>query len=290
MRIAVLITCHNRKAKTLACLEALFLNILPENISLEVFLVDDGSTDGTEQAVCAHYPKINIIKGDGNLYWNGGMRLAFAAAMERNFDYYLWLNDDTILYSHALSALLKTEQAVKSEQKRLALIVGSTQDEPDGKATYGGHVRVSKWRPIKYQLVIPTDAGISCDTMNGNCVLIPQPVARVVGNLDEEFIHTIGDIDYGLRARMAGFQVVVMPGYAGQCGSNAVENTYADTSLGVRNRLSKLNGKKGLPLRAWHTFTKRHCGVFWMMFWLWPYLRVILSPILLKNITRVCDK
>ena len=89
MKIAVLITCHNRKAKTVACLHALFANDLPKDYSLEIFLVDDGSTDGTEQAVRGRYPKVNIIKGDGNLYWNGGMRVAFADAIEQGFDIFL---------------------------------------------------------------------------------------------------------------------------------------------------------------------------------------------------------
>ena len=277
MRIATLITCHNRKAKTLACLDALFASTLLDGYALDVFLVDDGSTDGTDKAVRERYPKVNIIKGNGSLYWNGGMRVAFSAAMERGFDYYLWLNDDTILYSHALSTLLKTVQGVESEHRCPALIVGSSQNEPGGKATYGGKVRVSKWRPIKYQLITPKGTAIPCDTMNGNCVLIPNSVAKVVGNLDDAFIHTIGDIDYGLRARMAGFQLVVMPGYAGLCGRNAIKNTFADTNLSLQERLSRLKGKKGLPLHAWYIFTKRHCGGFWMVFWLWPYLSIFLS-------------
>lgn len=287
MRIASLITCHNRKAITLACLEALYQNTLPDGHSLDVFLVDDGSTDGTEQAVRECYPQVNIFKGDGNLYWNGGMRVAFAAAMAKGFDYYLLLNDDTILYSHALFTLLKTDRDFESLHKCAALIVGSAQSVPGGGITYGGQVRVSKWRPIKYHLVTPTDAAIPCDTMNGNCVLIPRPVAQVVGNLDEAFIHTIGDIDYGLRARMAGFQVIVMPGYAGLCGRNTVKNTFADTSLSLQDRLNILNGKKGLPLHAWYVFTKRHCGVFWMAFWLWPYLSIVLSQVgLLRKKSR----
>ena len=279
MRIASLITCHNRIAITLACLEALYQNTLPDGHSLDVYLVDDGSTDGTEQAVHECYPQVNIIKGDGNLYWNGGMRVAFAAAIAKGFDYYLWLNNDTILYSHALFTLLKTEQDFESLHKCAALIVGSTQSIPGGEITYGGLVRVSKWRPIKYQLVSPTDAAIPCDTMNGNCVLIPRPVAQVVSNLDDAFTHTIGDIDYGLRVRMAGFHVILMPGYAGLCGRNTVKNTFADTSLSLQNRLNLLNGKKGLPLHAWHVFTKRHCGIFWIVFWLWPYLSIFLSQV-----------
>ncbi|WP_333410708.1 hypothetical protein [Microcoleus sp. LAD1_D5] len=45
-RIAVLLTCFNRKQKTLACLEALFNQTLPADTSLTTYLVDDASTDG----------------------------------------------------------------------------------------------------------------------------------------------------------------------------------------------------------------------------------------------------
>jgi hypothetical protein len=36
-----------------------------------------------------------VLGGDGSLFWNGGMRLAYADAMRSDFDYYLWLNGDT---------------------------------------------------------------------------------------------------------------------------------------------------------------------------------------------------
>jgi len=95
MKIAALITCHNRRAQTLACLEALYQNALSQDYSLHVILVDDGSTDGTGEAVRELYPSVEIIRGDGNLYWNKGMYRAFGHAMETGFDAYLWLNDDT---------------------------------------------------------------------------------------------------------------------------------------------------------------------------------------------------
>lgn len=277
-KIAVLMTCHNRRLQTLECLEALFQSELPSDYSLEVFLVDDGSSDRTEDAVRHDYPQVNVIKGDGSLFWNGGMRVAFKTAMQQGFDYCLWLNDDTMLHSHAISTLLTTVHEFENVNEcSTAVVVGSTQDVLSGTVTYGGQLRVSKWRPIKYQLAIPSSVAIPCDTMNGNCVLIPRSVAQVVGNLDEAFVHSIGDIDYGLRVRTSGFQIIVMPGYAGLCSRNSVENTFVDINLSVRERLNRLNGAKGLPLHAWYVFTRRHCGIFWIIFWLWPYLKVVLS-------------
>lgn len=281
-RIATLFTCHNRKAKTLACLEALFQNLLPEGYTLDVFLVDDGSADGTEQAVRGHYPQVNIIKGDGSLYWNGGMRVAFAAAMGKGFDYYLWLNDDTLLYPTALNSLIATSCELQDKYGKSVIVVGSTQDENDGRLTYGGVIRPNKWKTLFFKLVTPKDMPIECETMNGNCVLIPREIAKVVGNLEKKFAHAMGDQDYGLRARNAGFSVWVMAGFAGTCSRNAVTGSFNDTSLPVTVRLRKMMQPKGLPLSSWRIFTQRHAGILWPLYWLWPYAKVMLKGLVKK--------
>lgn len=281
-RIVVLITCHNRKAKTIDCLEALFQNTLPAGYSLEVFLVDDGSTDGTEQAVREWYPQVNVIKGDGSLYWNGGMRVAFAAAMERGFDYYLWLNDDTLLYPTALNSLIATSSELQAKHGKSVIVVGSTQDANDGRLTYGGVIQPNKWKALFFKLVTPKNVPIECETMNGNCVLIPRAIAKEVGNLEKEFAHAMGDLDYGLRARYAGFSVWVMAGFAGTCSSNAATGSFNDTSLPVSVRLRKMMQPEGLPPSSWRVFTQRHAGVLWPIFWLWPYARVMLKGLVKK--------
>jgi len=281
-RIATLITCHNRKEKTLACLDALFQDTLPEGYSLDVFLVDDGSTDGTEQAVREHYPQVTVIRGDGNLYWNGGMRVTFAAAMEKGFDYYLWLNDDTLLYPNATEKLINTSRDLKARQGKSVIVVGSTQDERDGQLTYGGVIRLRKLKPTTFSLIAPRDVPVECDTMNGNCVLIPREVVETVGNLENKFAHAMGDLDYGLRAGYAGFAVWVMPGFAGTCARNAATGSFNDASLPVSVRLRKMMQPKGLPLASWRVFTQRHAGIFWPIYWLWPYGKVIIKGMLNK--------
>lgn len=126
-RIATLITCYNRKQKTLESLTALFSQSILTEISLSVYLVDDASTDGTAAAVKELYPQVIILKGDGTLFWNRGMRKAFAVALEQGYDYYLWLNDDTELYPNALLTLLQTSQQLTQQGEARAIVVGSTQ-------------------------------------------------------------------------------------------------------------------------------------------------------------------
>lgn len=275
--IAVLITCHNRCSKTLACLEALFQNHLPEGYSLNVFVVDDGSKDGTGDAIRLRFPDVKLIDGNGSLYWNGGMRVAFTAAMRQGFDYYLWLNDDTTLYENTLFNLLDTATHVTNMQQGAAIIVGTTQAKQGGVSTYGGLTRVSRWRPLKFS-IFPTSTTLGhCDTMNGNCVLIPSIVASTIGNLDKAFVHSMGDIDYGLRARRAGFSIIAMPGYAGTCTRNSTENTHADTSLRYSERWKKIISHKELPIKAWYVLTKRHAGLLWPIIFAWPYCKIFIK-------------
>lgn len=116
-------TCHNRKSKTLATLESLFQQRSIDEIGHKVYLVDDGSTDGTSQAVQQKYPQVKLFSGDGNLFWNGGMRIAFSEAMKDEPDYYLWLNDDTVLASEALNTLLTTSRQLFEQGEKKAIIV-----------------------------------------------------------------------------------------------------------------------------------------------------------------------
>ncbi|MBO0348038.1 glycosyltransferase, partial [Phormidium pseudopriestleyi FRX01] len=63
--IAVIMTCYNRREKTLASLAALFNQKLPPNVILSVYLVDDGSTDNTSEVVKEKYPAVHLLQGNG---------------------------------------------------------------------------------------------------------------------------------------------------------------------------------------------------------------------------------
>lgn len=279
MRIAVLMTCHNRRGTTLACLTALHANALPAGCSIEVFLVDDGSTDCTASAVGARFPDTRVLAGDGSLYWNGGMRKAFAAALGGSYDAYLWLNDDTMLHPDALARLVATACERRRALGAEVVVVGSTCDAATGQLTYGGVVRAARWRPLAFRMVEPADAPVECETLWGNCVLIPDTIARAVGNLDPDFVHAMGDVDYGLRVRAAGFRIWVMPGFAGTCSMNSPAGTYLDPHVPLRERLRQMMQPKGLPPRAWRVLTRRHAGPLWFLYWGWPYLSVIATSV-----------
>jgi GT2 family glycosyltransferase len=280
VHVSILLTSHNRRPATLSSLRAVFSQALPPRVSCTVFLVDDGSSDGTADAVAAEFPHVRLLAADGTRFWGGGMRMAFGEALKEDFDHYLWLNDDTVLDSAAIAGLLATHRALSADSCVQAIVVGTTRDPETALPTYGGVVRRSRIHPMKYRLVTPTANAQPCSAMNGNVVLIPREVAQVVGNISQDYTHSMGDFDYALRARKAGCALWVAPGYVGTCRQNKMANTWMDASLPLGQRLRKALTVKGLPPREYRRFLQAHGGFLWPAFWIMPYVRVALVGIL----------
>ena len=70
--IAVLLTVFNRKEKTLQCLGNLYKQLPIQGYSVDIYLTNDGCTDGTPEAIAQKFPEVNIIHSKGNLFWNRG--------------------------------------------------------------------------------------------------------------------------------------------------------------------------------------------------------------------------
>ena len=278
--IAILMTCFNRRESTLACLESLFAQNEQYPRSVQVILVDDGSTDGTGDAVKKTFPAVRVLPTEGNLFWNGGMRVAFAEALKGDYDFYLWLNDDTILFPHALDMLLRVAVMLEKEGRK-AIVVGSTCNAETGKRSYGGVWQQRRWLRNTLVSVEPkSDQSQACDTMNGNCTLIPREIVRTLGNLDPAFTHSFGDMDYGFRARRAGFSVYITPSYLGSCADNSKAGTWRDASASLGTRWKHLSSRKGSPFREWSIYCRRHLGPLWPLYAVSPYVKVITSSVL----------
>ena len=255
MKIAILLTCHNRKTKTLACLEALFACILPDGYEIDVHLVDDGSTDGTADAIRENFPQVNIIQGTGNLFWNRGMHLAWKTASEiKNYDFYLWLNDDTMLYSTALETIFKDSEACNHR----SIICGVTCSPSTQEITYGG----KKLIPGGETLVLPNGEMQQCNFTNGNFLLVPKVIYKKIGYLDPTFRHAIGDLDYGLRARSAGFKNYITSEIIGFCEKNPTLPKWCLKETPLLHRFKVLYSPLGYaePI-PFFIYEKRHFGI-----------------------------
>jgi GT2 family glycosyltransferase len=276
--VAVLMTSFNRRQQTLRCLELLFTQAALPQVALRVILVDDGSSDGTPEAVAECFPAVTVLAGSGNLFWNQGMRMAFAYALHQGFDFYLWLNDDTQLFPGALETMLEAERALRGRGTP-AIITGSTCDALTGRRSYGGCRWKAGWRRELEGVEPHSTEALPCDTMNGNCTLIPHEIAKAVGNLEPRFTHSFGDFDYGFRAVRAGFQIFTAPGFVGSCSDNSRRNTWRDRSASLRKRWQHLNSVKGSPFREWIVYCRRHLGLLWPLYAVSPYLKTVLTSL-----------
>ncbi|MFW5983170.1 MAG: glycosyltransferase family 2 protein [bacterium] len=268
-KLAVLLTCYNRREKTLNCIKSIYNSENIDTSKINIYLVDDGSTDGTSDSVHKLFPDVHIIQGNGSLFWNKGMHLAFRTAAENDYDYYLWVNDDTQIYKNTIKILTDTYQHCKSGN---SIIIGSTCDPINIKTiTYGG-VKRRGFQPFYYDLIYPKNETQIADTFNGNIVLVPRSVFKVVGNLDPYFMHAMGDFDYGLRAKKAGCSLIVAPGFLGQCSRNSQHG-----KLPYLQRVKKLFSAKGIPFKDWVLLSYRHGGIMWPMWAISPYIRIFIN-------------
>ena len=230
IKIAILMTCHNRKEKTLQCVSTLcdalaryHVSASDGNIDAKLFLTDDGCTDGTAEAVGRECHTRNlqrtIVKGDGNLYWAGGMRLAWMMALkdEQSWNYYLLLNDDTLLQPDAFSMLFNAQRYCLDTYGCEGIVSGITSAIGDSSTmTYGGEVFVNKFT-CRRRLLTPIGKPQLCDWAHANILFVPHQVVETQGILYKDYVHGQADLDYSYKARQRGIPVVVTAQICGTC-------------------------------------------------------------------------
>ncbi|MBU3701266.1 MAG: glycosyltransferase [Acidimicrobiia bacterium] len=272
--VAVLMATHDRRSTTLLSLERLFGQtglVTP----LEVFLVDDGSTDGTAIAVADRFPAVHLIEGNGSLFWSGAMRLAQSAARGLRPDFLLWLNDDVALDADALERLLHCYGELRDRGEPASVVVGALTDPDAGTISYSGVDRPDRRRPTHFEMIDPTDELQQCETANGNLVLVPSMVFRRLDGFDGSFRHAMSDYDFGLRARSQGCGVWLAPGTFGTCRRDHREQPWLEQEGGIVARTRMLVSAKGLPPGDWLRFTRRHAGPLWPFYFASPYSRFV---------------
>jgi GT2 family glycosyltransferase len=252
-KAAVLLTVHNRKQKTLKCLADLHVAMqrLHEATVFDIYLTDDGSSDGTWEAVAAAFPDVCLISGDGNLYWGRGMRKAWEHAVATgDYDGFFWLNNDSCLYPDALVIMYETIRAVGEP----AVISGAFVSETTGQVTYGGK--------INDRVLTPNGQPEKFCQLNGNFVFVPKQIVETIGLLDPVFHHALGDYDYGYRALKAGFCLYLTPCYTGVCERDSQYHRYRDARCTVAERFRFFYSPLSPVSFGLFRFNARHFSLF----------------------------
>ena len=272
VNIAVLLTCHNRKNKTIACLQSFYSAKKPSHFSVDVYLTDDGSTDDTSETIAEMFPSVNVIKGNGNLFWAGGMRLAWEIAMKnKSYDKYLLLNDDVVLRSDFFYRFQETDTYALKHFGKQGIYSGSTIDMKSNKITYGASRIKSFLFIVKTYRIEPTDKPQKCDITNANILWVSKEAVETLGVFDARYTHGIADYDYSMKARKKNIPVLLTAGVCGECTHDHGKN-WRNNEYSLKERIAYLKSPKGLAYNEYLYYVSKHFPFFvpytFIMLWL----------------------
>jgi GT2 family glycosyltransferase len=212
LKIATITPVHNRKNITLNCLNSLLSIDNNSFFKNDVVVVDDGSKDGTEQAIAENYPDVKVLKGNGNLWWTGGINLGLKYVLSQNkYNYILLINDDISFEKNFISILLKTLLDNHNS------IVGATTFYSNTNIIWkAGMNDTKKLHPLLKNNYQNTNSKkelpdlIEVDVISGRAILVPVKAFKDIGLFDSEnFPHGFGDHEFCIRARRKGYNLII---------------------------------------------------------------------------------
>lgn len=210
IHVEIVSPVFNRRDITLQCLRSL-ARIDRENLKIGITIVDDGSTDGTSEAIAAQFPEVEIVRGDGSLWFAGGSNRGFENALTKKPNYVLLINNDTIFDSQFLQRLIDTaEKNPRSAVGGLLLLWDTPhkvfQVAPQFDVWYGG------WRHLHQQTIwTMPDAPFEVHAIAGNCILFPAEVFAELGFFDEKRFPHYADAEFTPRLRRNGWRLLIEP-------------------------------------------------------------------------------
>ena len=225
-KLSVIIPVHNRREITRRCLKCLQKQTYS---NFNIIVIDDGSTDGTSEMIQNDFPEVSLLHGDGNLWWTGATNLGIKHALEKGAELILTLNDDVIVKEDYI------ENFITAHKEKPYALIGSinlSQEKPP-RLLYAGIISLNPWtaKSIKRGKILDPYLNeftglLPSHSLPGRGTLIPRIVFDTIGLFDEKhFPHYAADQDFSLRAKKAGFNVLIHT-------ENPVFSPYEPTRVG----------------------------------------------------------
>lgn len=183
--------------------------------NIRMFIVDDGSTDGTAEYIKSKYPEIVVLKGNGNLWWTGAIKWAIEEVLKvaHAGDFILTINNDCSFCKNYIQLL------VQSSIKFKRAIVGSLAvDKNDQNSIYDAGMKID-WKKGKFILLRPhylselPEGKLYQENINilsTKGTLYPVEVFSKIGNFDQKhFPHYLSDYEFACRAKENGFKLIL---------------------------------------------------------------------------------
>jgi GT2 family glycosyltransferase len=193
----------------LPCLRSVFDGT--QRLTVEAYVVDNASTDGTAVAVAAEFPQVRVIRNESRLGFSTNNNLVLRQGRGR---YLMLLNDDTVVLDGALDHMV----AFMNAHPRVGA-VGSFLLNPDGSfqpafARFPHPVVEAVW-PVTdwyHRLVGNRDQPLEVDSVCGAAMLVRREVVEQVGLLDTAFDPIYSEeVDWCYRIKQAGWRIYALP-------------------------------------------------------------------------------
>jgi hypothetical protein len=258
--IAAVVPIHNGREETLAFLDSLGRATYP---NLEIIVADDGSTDGSVEAITKHFPDVSVVRGDGNLWWAGGVNLGVAEALKRSVEFILVINNDTVVEPGFLEPLVETALA-----NPRSIVTSKIYDFDDRTfiSSFGGKINwlLGEIRDVTSRRDrCDFNQLRECDWVNGSSTLIPAAAFMELGFFDQQVCPQYhGDAEFCLHARRRGYRLLAEPRSIvyRKTGVSA-----GNSSMDADSITNLLNGVRSpFYFRANHKVYREYCPY-------WPY-------------------
>ena len=235
-KVVVFIVVWNGMEDTLECLASLVVNGYP---NMEIVVVDNGSTDGSAEAIRRKQLSVRIIDAGANLGFTGGNNLGLAEARRLKARYAFLLNNDTTLEKGAVRALV--DAAELDAEAGIVAPVMHYYDAPLEIWFAGGRLSLDRGEATHDQQLIPTRQCTPYPTpwVSGCAMLVRMQAVEEVGGLDDRFYLTWEDVDWSVRMRRQGWTVLVVPmaRIFHKCGRSGEKLKGIGSYYAVRNSL-----------------------------------------------------
>lgn len=204
-RVAAIVLNYDGKDLTLQALASLRRLTYP---SCDLVVVDNGSTDGSDEAVARAFPEVHRVRTEVNLGPAGGYNLGMTWAMDRGYDYLLILNNDVEVAPEMLTELVRVAEGSPT----IGCVGPKTYFYSDRTrlASAGGIIRflesVTRERGQGERDRGQYDRDQEVSYVNGCGMLIRREAIEAAGLWDPVFFLSVEDADWCMRARRHGFR------------------------------------------------------------------------------------
>jgi GT2 family glycosyltransferase/SAM-dependent methyltransferase len=207
--VAAVVLSWNGREDTLACLESLAAVTYP---ALSVVVVDNGSNDGSPEAIAEQHPHALLVPLGENRGFAGGMNAGIERALQEGAQHVLLLNNDMTFEPGFVEPLVDAvaddvaavcAQILFAEPPPRVWYAGADYDPRRGYQ--GRHHRYGE-PPLPAE-TSPYPTGRAC----GGAMLVPRSVVERLGGFDERLFAYAEDVEWSLRARREGLSILVAP-------------------------------------------------------------------------------